>query len=520
MKNRLLVTLMAVFVATLLLGLGPAEAIWLNKEKTMELKGKLQTRLSVGTEDSEGFTQVEADAWDVVQHRNIAYIEFNHQLTNHNWSGVSLQYHLLGRFMYEGIYDYGPENFKDLPDLIPTETDIDDFKKDADLWEAYVDISKGGLFMRIGRQNLAWGETDLFRLLDNINPLDNTYGGIFEDLDDRRIPLDMVRMNYDFGNVGPIYSFTLEGYLAPGFIEDTVSPWAPQGTRYSFPLGMSHDLLGPTYANYGYTYIEPEKEMEDSRFGIRHTGILFDNFNYTLAFMRTMQDVPSPVYTADWTLVGPQFADLTRELSYNTQDIIGASLNFYESHMDVVFRMEVAFFKDENIFIPNENAAPIVDLLIFAAGGPFPTRTRGTIPERDVIRYMIGIDKFQWIRFLNPNSTFFISLQYFGQYMRDHSDDIFQAVPLPPDGGSYPKVKEYEHTFTGLISSPFRQGALEPQLAVVFDVRNTWMFQPQVNFKFDPWRFMLQYSTICGERTSFGHFKDRDQITGILTYVF
>jgi hypothetical protein len=528
MKNRLFVTVILAFVAALLVGPGPASAFWLNKDKTIEMKGKLQSRVSVSTEDTKsitaggvkGFTSPEVDAWELVQHRNIAYIEFNHELKNHGWAGVNLQYHLLGRFMYEGIYDYGINEFKDLPDLIPAETDIDDFRQDADLWEGYVDISKGGLFLRIGRQNLAWGETDLFRILDNINPLDQTYGGIFEDLDDRRIPLDMVRVNYDFGNVGPVYSFTLEGYLAPGFIEDTVSPWAPQGTRYSYPLPMSHELLGPTFANYDYDLIEPEKEMENSRFGIRHTGILFDNFNYTLAFMRTVQDVPSPRYTADFTDVGPGapagpvFASLTRELIYDTQDIIGASVNFYEPHTDLVFRIEAALFKDEKVFIPGENAAPIAFLL----GGPFATE--GTIPTRDVVRYMIGVDKFQWIRFLNPNSTFFISLQYFGQYMDDHSDDIFQAVPLAPAGATYPEVKEFEHTFTGLISSPFRQGALEPQLAVVYDVRGAWMFQPQVNFKFDPFRLMLQYSTISGERTSIGHFKDRDQATAVLTYVF
>jgi hypothetical protein len=327
-------------------------------------------------------------------------------------------------------------------------------------------------------------------------------------------------MNYDFGNVGPIYSFTLEGYVAPGFIEDTVSPWSPQGTRYAYPLPLSETLLGPTFTSYGYDIIEPDRDIENSRFGVRHTGILLDNFNYTLAFMRTIQDVPSPRYTADWTLVGPQFTALNRELIYDTQDILGASVNFYEPHTDLVFRIEAALFKDEKVFIPNENAAPVVDLMIFGAGGPFPTRTMGTIPTRDVVRYMIGVDKFQWIRFLNPNSTFFISLQYFGQYMDDHSDDIFQAVPLPPGGTTYPKVKEFEHTFTGLITSPFRQGALEPQLAVVYDVRGTWMFQPQVNFKFDPFRLMLQYSTISGNRTSIGHFKDRDQATAILTYVF
>ena len=39
----------------------------------------------------------------------------------------------------------------------------------------------------------AWGETDIFRLLDNINPLDDSFGGFFIALDERRMPIEMVR---------------------------------------------------------------------------------------------------------------------------------------------------------------------------------------------------------------------------------------------------------------------------------------------------------------------------------------
>ena len=68
---------------------------------------------------------------------------------------------------------------------------------------AYIDFEKGPVFMRIGRQILAWGETDVFRLLDNINPLDDSFGGFFIALDERRLPIDMVRSSYRFGSFGP-----------------------------------------------------------------------------------------------------------------------------------------------------------------------------------------------------------------------------------------------------------------------------------------------------------------------------
>src|SRR5262249_26255852 len=83
------------------------------------------------------------------------------------------------------------------------------------LFEWYFNISKGPLFIRVGRQNLSWGETDSFRLLDQINPLDNFFGGFLVPLDERRVPLSMLRAQWSFGTVGPISDLTLEGFVSP-----------------------------------------------------------------------------------------------------------------------------------------------------------------------------------------------------------------------------------------------------------------------------------------------------------------
>ena len=82
------------------------------------------------------------------------------------------------------------------------------------LFEWYFNITKGPLFIRIGRQNLSWGETDGFRLLDQINPLNNNFGGFLTSLDERRIPLNMLRAQWSFGTVGPVSDLTLEGFYS------------------------------------------------------------------------------------------------------------------------------------------------------------------------------------------------------------------------------------------------------------------------------------------------------------------
>ena len=45
----------------------------------------------------------------------------------------------------------------------------------AEIWELFADFKKGNLWARLGRQNIVWGESDGVRLLDVVNPLDNSW---------------------------------------------------------------------------------------------------------------------------------------------------------------------------------------------------------------------------------------------------------------------------------------------------------------------------------------------------------
>ena len=58
------------------------EAFYIDpKKKTMEVIGKVQSRVTFRLQDSEGFTQpIEIGVGDLVQWRNLALIEINHDL--------------------------------------------------------------------------------------------------------------------------------------------------------------------------------------------------------------------------------------------------------------------------------------------------------------------------------------------------------------------------------------------------------------------------------------------------------
>jgi len=517
-----------------------AEAISIDSKDTFTVTGKAQTRATLRLNDAEGYTYPDVQTGDLVQHRNLAILEVNHDLKYLKKDldilypfralNLNVKYHVVGRFLYEGIYDYGPGIFQDVRDA--DKTNIDEFKQSYDLWECYADISRGPFFMRIGKQNLAWGETDIFRLLDGINPLDNTFGGPFEDLDDRRIPLWMLRSSLNLGMVGPISSISLEGFLVPGKIDAHVGPFAPFGTAYSAPLPA---LFVPSLR-----IITPDRKWSESRWGARLQALLFDKVNVSVAHYQTFLDMPT---LRSYVVGSPEILSDLNQMQlwgeFPEVRITGASLNYWDPLSNTVFRSEVAWFWNEPVFIPEINNAtlfgeqlelpdPILDLAaqllgvdirdLGLRGLPLNPKS-GTIPRKDILRYMFGFDKQMWIRPLNKTNTFFLSGQYFGQYVPEYDSRMRQAALIYPSLKDYASVKRFEHVFTFMINTMYMKGNLQPQFALAWDVRGTMLIQPSVNFIHEPFRFMLQYSAIEGNFTNFGAFRDRDQIALIVSYL-
>jgi len=75
------------------------------------------------------------------------------------------------------------------------------------LRELYVDadipLDNGHILsFRVGRQQVVWGRTDLFRVLDQVNPIDFSIQNIYEEFEDSRIPMGIVNAEYRLGAAG------------------------------------------------------------------------------------------------------------------------------------------------------------------------------------------------------------------------------------------------------------------------------------------------------------------------------
>jgi len=219
----------------------------------------------------------------------------------------TLQY----RGVYDGIYDYTPTfRERDLRGRKPSRLavrDLDDLPRRAldaikfenDLREAYLDATMRAapIRLRVGKQQIVWGEADFVRMLDRANPLDLSWHGAQEvpppafGWDDLRIPLWFVRTWWSIGDIGPLIDVGAEGYWNVGDWRPVKVSFLPRpwGVRLLDPLTNGED--GALHAfgemqrlahrtrlfNQGSYRRNP---LENSQFGIKGSAALRNGLRF------------------------------------------------------------------------------------------------------------------------------------------------------------------------------------------------------------------------------------------------
>jgi len=128
---------------------------------------------------------------------------------------------------------------------------------ERDFRDLYIDldhgeVGPGRLSTRWGYQQIVWGESDLYRSLDVINPLrtDQSFG-IGEKFDEFRFPLLAVKSFYDLGNVGESFSNVgLEAYYTPRWFAGTKHILLEDGWRIQYQV---RSCLGPNGEELDYS---------------------------------------------------------------------------------------------------------------------------------------------------------------------------------------------------------------------------------------------------------------------------
>ncbi len=165
-----------------------------------------------------------------------------------------------------------------------------------ELKEAYLDIEmlEGRLFLRIGKQTIVWGKTELFPIVDQFNPYDFALTNL-PSLEESRIALWSARAIYSFYDVGPLEDVRLE--LATnldryqpndvGKCGEPYSPWLVCGKSFGL---LIHGLIGLALAGEQ----RPPDFWEDVR-GLEFGGRVewrWDRFSFALTDFYGYSDFP------------------------------------------------------------------------------------------------------------------------------------------------------------------------------------------------------------------------------------
>lgn len=476
----------------------------------LSLSGNLQTQ--------QIFRHPDPEKWSIVEQRNVVRVRLEYDWLKEGQAfgrfPVSWirRAHLVAlyRDVYDSIYDFRPgprlEAFPyrgaarrdgKLADL--TQGAADALRFESIFREAYSDIEFADipLTLRLGRQMIVWGESDNLRLLDRTNALDTTWhgGGVgVETWDDLRIPYWTIKGLYSFGKVGSLIDVFLETYWVPGhWVPAKIGflPGRPWGTPSTSPLVgsptggnftlLNHTVLG-RHGDYG------QNPGENSQVGARIGATTPQGLTFTLNYLyqRIAQDDgmnTTSLQGRNQCLIGTLQCDssldvalqntlliergiLPTEAYYPYVHTLGVSASYADSnYTESVWRMETIY----------EFGKPFADkrkpiLILGEAGTPVPSGLFG-VKKSDAWQAFVGFDRPTWIRALNRRTTFFLTTQFFWQYIPVNTKR-FQGQLAPTD-----KVRNWEMVGTVAASTVYLKGTLLPLAFLVMDPMNHYSAQ-------------------------------------------
>ncbi len=379
---------------------------------------------------------------------------------------------LLYRGVYDGYYDikpgglvHGQTRFDDqvggsISSL--TRQQRDGVKYDNDLREAYIDarLKQLPVNLRIGRQQVVWGQADQFRITDVWNPLDLTWHFHQESWDNLRIPLWVAKMQVDFGEMGSWSDLFSEIVynpfdFQPGYkVAFLPRPWGiplPDPLRAGqvqnargVAVSPNFDLEGTSYRHGNFDKTPKEASEVGVRLHGTHTSGLDVALSYFVGHGRAIGaafpfgirvdsiDLPDNPFAPSHPPTGQYQRDINdpssvvNVLPINVRaqvvhpyvHIFGLTAAYLEESTGTSIRVESGY----ELGAPFQTLDPATRVGVTIKGKKVGADGKGLgqaptgYTRRDVWSSMIGFDRPTWIRFLNDKATWFITAQFFLHY--------------------------------------------------------------------------------------------------------
>ena len=260
---------------------------------------------------------------------------------------------------------------------------------DLELREAYVDTEIGSSFLRLGKQQVVWGQADGLKVLDVLNP-QSFREFILDDFEDSRIPLWMVNAEIPIG----------ETMLQLLWIPDTTFDDIPEpGATFAFTSPLIVPEIPPGIPVAIEPLDRPDDFIQDSDLAAK-LSVFVGGWDLSINYAYHYFD--RPVIRRQITASG-----VTVHQNYERTHLVGGTLS--NVFGDFTFRGEVGFSSDR-YFLTNNVAD---------ADG---------IANSGELSYVVGLDYQGW-------RNWFVSTQLFQSIVTDHTrglirDDVDTTLTL------------------------------------------------------------------------------------------
>ena len=372
------------------------------------------------------------------------------------------------------------------------------------LKEAHLTWTPKNFMFRIGKQIVAWGETDGFRLMDQINPADQRRGFADVEWETSIIPTWLVRAEYYLPNkpawlqdlgfefiCNPNADFIPNQGIMTGNADGGI--WAPD-ISLPGPPPFFESYMGTSYSNIS----TPKRWKEGNEFAFRIKGVIYDAVITLNAFYGRDND---PVTR----LVPPYISPIPPDIFASDGRLI---LHPFMEGKYPLFRFVGATFSKDIIPLRASflgGVAPLVRLETFYAfDNTFAFNTPGTpfyrFEKSDEFRGAIGVDWKVKIPILNPRAYFTISPQFYYQRIVNFPS----TEDVTASGGTPVKKNNYKTTL--MINTSYLHNKLTPSFFWLRDINSkSDMFRLQLVYDLsNKWHFTLGSLLLHGDKTGQG----------------
>ncbi|QID19772.1 DUF1302 domain-containing protein [Nitrogeniibacter mangrovi] len=389
---------------------------------------------------------------------------------------------------------YGDLNRQQLE--MPEFNDRLDFIREAHVRRSIYLDNGNAVFVKVGKQQVVWGRTDLFRVLDVINPVDYSRNNIYDELEDIRIPMWIATAEYRMGpsesmqdrNLQVVWNFdkfrpnNLGQCGQPNVILDAgclfrgmVNMWDNGGTVANFGAGgiVSTDF-GPRQVGIRDVHL-PDWRLSNTQLGVKFEGVTQGGVSFSLNALTFRSQLPSlraikggavnPFNGAPQTAANTHL--IAFDVYYPRVNLIGGSMDFDAESIGAAIRLEGALTDGEE----------------------FANTARDRLFSRNKVwRSVIGVDRPTFIPWLNPRRTTLISAQLFWQHIFDH-EYYKKGEYVAPSGAVNTLgpvgMPDWKDDFIGtlLIKAFLLNDRLSPELVIARDFRaRTHAIAPKVEW--------------------------------------